>query len=77
MYGEKAHGLPGRIADVQGNKLMPAVADSDCMSQLGSREGYRVEDWRHEQRGERRWLVLELTQAPDRARCCSGCGHGR
>ncbi|NLG29194.1 MAG: ISL3 family transposase [Chloroflexi bacterium] len=44
------------------------------MSQLGGWEGYRVEDWRHEQRGGRRWLVLELTPAPDRARYCSGCG---
>ena len=36
------------------------MADGDCMSQLGGWEGYRVEDWHHEQRAGRRWLVLEL-----------------
>src|SRR3546814_16715553 len=40
---------------------------------MGGWAGYRVEDWRHERRGERRWLVLELTPAPDHVRRCSGC----
>jgi len=51
------------------------VADGDCIAQLGGWVGYRVEDWRHEWRGKRRWLVLELTPAPDHARRCSGCGE--
>jgi len=51
------------------------VADGDCIAQLGGWVGYRVEDWRHEWRGERRWLVLELTPEPDQVRCCSGCGE--
>ena len=40
------------------------MADGDCIAQLGGWVGYRVEDWRHEWRGERRWLVLELTPEP-------------
>ncbi|WP_082028866.1 ISL3 family transposase [Xanthomonas sacchari] len=51
------------------------MADGDCMSQLGGWVGYRVEHWRHEQRGERRWLVLELTPRPDHVHRCSGCGE--
>ena len=51
------------------------MADGDCIAQLGGWVGYRVEDWRHEWRGERRWLVLELTSEPDQVRCCSGCGE--
>ncbi len=31
--------------------------------------------WRHEPRAARRWLILELTPAPDQVRCCSGCGE--
>lgn len=50
------------------------MADGDCIAQLGGWAGYRVEDWRHEQRGGRRWLVLELTPAPQQTRRCSGCG---
>ena len=51
------------------------MADGDCIAQLGGWAGYRVEDWRHEQRGGRRWLVLELTPAPQQTRRCSGCGE--
>lgn len=51
------------------------MADGDCMVQLGGWVGYRVENWRHERRGERRWLVLELTPAPGQDRRCSGCGE--
>lgn len=51
------------------------MADGDCIAQLGGWVGYRVEGWRHERRGERRWLVLELTPAPDQERRCSGCGE--
>ena len=51
------------------------MADGDCIAQLGGWVGYRVEDWRHEWRGGRRWLVLELTPAPDQLRRCSGCGE--
>jgi len=36
--------------------------------------GYRVSGWRHEQRGARRWLVIELDPEPGRERICSGCG---
>lgn len=46
------------------------------MSQLGGWAGYWVEDWRHERRGEHRWLALELTPAPGQVRRCSGCGEG-
>src|SRR5690606_24436823 len=45
------------------------------MSLLGGWAGYRVEDWRHEWRADRRWLVLELTPSPDGVRRCSGCGE--
>ena len=51
------------------------MADGDCIAQLGGWVGYRVDDWRHERRGERRWLVLELTPVPDHVRRCSGCGE--
>lgn len=50
------------------------MAELDCMSLLGGWAGYRVEDWRHEWRADRRWLVLELTPSPDGVRRCSGCG---
>src|SRR3546814_11644311 len=42
------------------------------MAQLGGWAGYGVEDGRNERRGERRWVVLELTPAPDHVRRCSG-----
>lgn len=51
------------------------MADGNCIAQLGGWVGYRVEAWRHEWRSGRRWLVLELTPAPDQARRCSGCGE--
>lgn len=44
------------------------------MAQLGGWVGYGVGSWRHEQRGERRWLVLELVAQADAVRRCSGCG---
>lgn len=50
------------------------MADGDCMAQLGGWAGYRVADWRHERRGERRWLVLALIPAPGHVHRCSGCG---
>ena len=50
------------------------MADGNCIAQLGGWVGYRVETWRHEWRSGRRWLVLELTPAPDQVRRCSGCG---
>ena len=51
------------------------MADGDCIAQLGGWAGYRVAGWRHEPRAARRWLILELTPAPDQVRCCSGCGE--
>jgi transposase len=45
------------------------------MSQLGGWVGYRVSGWRHEQRGTRRWLVIELAPETGRTRLCSGCGE--
>jgi transposase len=44
------------------------------MARLGGWVGYGVAGWRHEQRGERRWLVVEL-QPQGAARICSGCGR--
>jgi transposase len=44
------------------------------MAQLGGWEGYGVAGWRHEQRGDRRWLIVELVPSDGVARCCSGCG---
>lgn len=44
------------------------------MAQLGGWVGYGVGSWRHEQRGERRWLILELVAQADAVRRCSGCG---
>lgn len=52
----------------------PAVADGDCISQLGGWVGYRVSGWRHEPRADQRWLVIELHPEPNRIRLCSGCG---
>src|SRR5688572_20176094 len=43
------------------------------MAQLGGWAGYSVAGWRHEQRGERSWLVLELTPDERGERFCSGC----
>lgn len=51
------------------------MADGDCISQLGGWAGYGVAGWRHEQRGERRWLILELVPCDDAVRLCSGCGE--
>ena len=59
------------------------MADVDCMTPLGGWSGYLVSSWRHEHRGDRRWLVLVLSPDPECARHCSGCGeavtaiHGR
>lgn len=44
------------------------------MAQLGGWAGYRVASWRHEQRGDRRWLIVELVPLEGAARICSGCG---
>jgi transposase len=44
------------------------------MAQLGGWEGYGISAWRHEQRGERRWLIVELVPQDGAERCCSGCG---
>lgn len=49
------------------------MADGDCIAQLGGWEGYSVSSWRHERRGERRWLVLELVPDGRTERICSGC----
>ncbi|MFC6841300.1 hypothetical protein ACFQGW_17560 [Xanthomonas theicola] len=35
------------------------MAEQDCMSQSGGWKGYPVGKWRHEVRGEQRWLVIE------------------
>ncbi|MFZ5655833.1 MAG: transposase family protein, partial [Pseudomonadota bacterium] len=43
------------------------------MARLGGWVGYGVAGWRHEQRGERRWLVVELQPHEGAARTCSGC----
>jgi len=43
------------------------------MAQLGGWVGYRVSGWRHELRGGRRWLVVDLTAQDGGVRCCSGC----
>lgn len=52
------------------------MAEGHCISQLGGWEGYRVSGWRHEQRGDRRWLLIELQPESERARFCGGCGEG-
>jgi transposase len=44
------------------------------MSRLGGWTGYVVSKWRHEQRGDRRWLIVELQPERDAVRKCSGCG---
>ena len=49
------------------------MADAECMSRLGGWVGYGVAGWRHEQRGGRRWLVVELRPDEEAARTCSGC----
>lgn len=51
------------------------MANGDCMTKLGSWEGYRVSSWAYEQRGEQRWLIVELLPRGRRRRCCSGCGQ--
>ena len=40
---------------------------------MGGWVGYRVSQWRHEQRVGRRWLVVELTPDGSSDRICSGC----
>lgn len=50
------------------------MADGDCMAQLGGWVGYGVSAWRHEQRGGRRWLIVELQPQEEAVRVCSGCG---
>lgn len=49
------------------------MADGDCIAQLGGWAGYRVSNWRHEARGARRWLVLDLAPDGSHERICSGC----
>ncbi|NZA27569.1 ISL3 family transposase [Luteimonas sp. SJ-92] len=51
------------------------MADGDCIAQLGGWVGYGVSGWRHERRGDRRWLVVELEPRTEAARHCSGCGQ--
>ncbi|WP_211219355.1 transposase family protein, partial [Thermomonas fusca] len=51
------------------------MAEQDCMSRLGGWEGYRVRKWRHEPRGERRWLVIELEPLRQAQHCCVGCAQ--
>lgn len=51
------------------------MADGDCIAQLGGWVGYGVISWRHEQRGARRWLVLELQPEVGHERRCSCCGE--
>ena len=50
------------------------MADGDCISQLGGWGGYSVSCWRHEQRGDRRWLLLDLVPDLRSEHVCSGCG---
>lgn len=50
------------------------MAEVDCMAWLDGWSGYRVSGWRHEQRGDLRWRVLELEPLKDAVRGCSGCG---
>lgn len=42
---------------------------------LGGWAGYRVGKWHREQRGEQRWLVIELEPASGTPRCCASCGQ--
>ena len=49
------------------------MADGDCMSRLGGWDGYVVRSWRHEQRGEQRWVVIDLEPEALGERVCSGC----
>lgn len=51
------------------------MAEGDCMAQLGGWVGYGVSHWRHEQRGQQRWLVVELVPLDGVVRRCSGCGE--
>ena len=51
------------------------MAEGDCMAQLGGWVGYGVSRWRHEQRGQQRWLVVELVPLDGVVRHCSGCGE--
>lgn len=51
------------------------MAEGDCIARLGGWVGYSVSSWRHEQRGDRRWLVLELASDPRSQHRCSGCGE--
>ena len=50
------------------------MADEKCIAQLGGWGGYSVSCWRHEQRGDRRWLLLDLVPDPLSEHVCSGCG---
>ena len=50
------------------------MAEGDCMAQLGGWVGYGVSSWHREQRGQQRWLIVELVPLDGIARCCSGCG---
>ena len=49
------------------------MADGDCIAQLGCWVGYRVWDWRQEDRGGQSWAVLELMPDEAAERLCSGC----
>lgn len=51
------------------------MAEGDCMAQLGGWVGYGVSRWRHEQRDQQRWLVVELAPLDGAVRRCSGCGE--
>ena len=50
------------------------MAPEQCISQLGSWEGYKlIEGWK-ERRGAESWCVLRLEPIRGHERCCSGCG---
>ncbi len=51
------------------------MAEVDCIAQLGGWVGYRVDDWRQEQRGGQSLAVLELAPDEGAERRCSGCDH--
>lgn len=51
------------------------MAEVDCIAQLGGWVGYRVDDWRQEQRDGQSLAVLELAPDEGAERRCSGCDH--
>lgn len=49
------------------------MAAAQCIERLGGWEGYRLVDSRDEERGGKRWCVLELAPRRRWRRRCSGC----